>query len=424
MPLGDSITAGYCPGSEYQFGGYRMYLANLLEENGLSEQFDFVGKWNTGTGYDMDNNGTNGVMISNDDWGDIIKKDVTTNKILETYQPDMILLQIGTNDILGQSEKKELREFSKINERLEDLINVIFENAKENTVIFLASIPFMEGSSYEQYNTNINEYNLYIKRLVKNHQALQQKIYFVDINSAVSPGQYVDGVHPNQDGYAQMGSLWYKTLTNFLYDYDAFVEDQEKLLYIPEPTGTPTTIPTVTPTIQPTRQPALPSKAPAPKPSNSPAIQDRPKNGTRYTQNGLTYKITTTGKKSTAQVIKATAAIKKKKSIKIPSKILIGQSTFAVTCIGKNVFKNARIKKITLGKNIQTIEKGAFVNCSKLKQIQFQGSSWKTSVSKIGTRTTGVKFIIPREAKKRYKALIKKSGFTKYKIKYYHTKKE
>ena len=39
MPLGDSITAGYCPGSDYQFGGYRMYLADSLEKNGFAGYF-------------------------------------------------------------------------------------------------------------------------------------------------------------------------------------------------------------------------------------------------------------------------------------------------------------------------------------------------------------------------------------------------
>lgn len=202
MPLGDSITAGYCPGSDYQFGGYRMYLANKLEENGFAGQFDFVGKWNTGEGYDMDNNGTNGVMIANDDWGDSITTDIVKNGILDTYQPDMILLQIGTNDILGQDENIALREVSKIKERLENLINIIMEKMKEDTVIFLASIPYMEGSNYEQYNDNVTDYNMSIRQLVKGKQAENQKIYFVDINGAVSKGQYVDGVHPNQEGYA------------------------------------------------------------------------------------------------------------------------------------------------------------------------------------------------------------------------------
>lgn len=430
MPLGDSITAGYCPGSAYEFGGYRMYLASLLEENGLSGQFDFVGKWNTGVGYDMDNNGTNGVMISNNEWGDSIKKDVVTNGILKTYQPDMILLQIGTNDILGQSEKKELREFSKINERLEDLINVITENAKENAVIFLASIPYMEGSSYEKYNTNVDSYNFYIRKLVKQRQALQQNIYFVDINSAVAPGQYVDGVHPDQDGYESMGKLWYKTLTGYLYDPDTFLKEQEELLSVPEPTitptltptttpsATPTAVPTPVPTLQPSLQPSASAMPLTPEQTAAPASTDMVKKGTQYTRDGLTYKVTSIGKTNSVQLIKANAPARKQKHIVIPDKITINGSDFYVTSIGKNVFKKSKVQKMVLGKNIRSLQKGALANCSSLKQLRFKGSVWTTAAAGSGAKTTGVTFIIPKKQKTRYQTLIKKAGFKKFRITY------
>jgi hypothetical protein len=39
MPLGDSITDGY-----WMTGGYRLTLCDMLEENGLSDQVDFVGR--------------------------------------------------------------------------------------------------------------------------------------------------------------------------------------------------------------------------------------------------------------------------------------------------------------------------------------------------------------------------------------------
>lgn len=395
MPLGDSITAGYCPGSDYQFGGYRMYLANMLEENGFSEKFDFVGKWNTGQGYDMGNNGTNGVMISNDDWGDSIKTDIVKNGILDTYQPDMILLQIGTNDILGQDEKIELREVSKINERLVNLIDTMMTYVKEDGIIFLASIPYMESSKYEKYNNNVKDYNLFIRQLVKTRQLRNQNIFFVDINNAVSEGQYVDGVHPNQEGYEQMGTLWYETIMSYLYDREAFLAKQEELLYIPEATIKPTVEPTVKPTVPPAKK------------TKDTAFRK----GKKYIVHGLTYKVTKTGKNNAVQVVKASASIKNKKSIKVPAKVNVKGVSCQVTSIGKNVFKNAKAKKIIIGKNVIDIQKGAFVNCRKLKQIQFQGKKWKRVASGVGKKTAGVKFVVPKGKKKAYKTLIKKGGF-------------
>ena len=40
MPLGDSITAGWCESQseEYQFGGYRIYLQRKLKENGYQPE--------------------------------------------------------------------------------------------------------------------------------------------------------------------------------------------------------------------------------------------------------------------------------------------------------------------------------------------------------------------------------------------------
>lgn len=419
MPLGDSITAGYCPGSDYQFGGYRMYLADSLEKNGFAGYFDFVGKWNTGEGYDMDNNGTNGVMIANDDWGDSITTDILENGILDTYQPDIILLQIGTNDILGQDESIALREVSKINERLENLINIIIENMKEDAIIFLASIPYMEGSRYEQYNDDVTDYNLYIQQLVESKQAEDQKIYFVDINSAVSEGQYVDGVHPDQEGYAQMGELWYETIMAYFPDLEPMDTPTT------EPTLEPTTAPTTEPTVEPTTAPTVsPTVAPTGQPTVNPAVEptSQPKGtvitkGEKYRAQGMTYQVTKTGKSNAVRLVKASTAIKNKKTVKVPDKVKVNGVSCSVTGVGKNVFKNAKVQRIILGKNITDVQNSAFANCRKLKQIQFQGKNWKRVASGAGKKTTGVKFVVPKGKEKTYQVLIKKAGFKKYKVK-------
>lgn len=91
MPLGDSITFGW-PDSAY--GGYRHLLGTLLVNDGYG--VDFVGSQQSGNGAvsDPDNEGHPGWTISR------IRKGIDSNGWLETYQPGLILLHIGTNDLL------------------------------------------------------------------------------------------------------------------------------------------------------------------------------------------------------------------------------------------------------------------------------------------------------------------------------------
>jgi len=88
MPIGDSITSGEGIPS---YGGYRNFLGALLEDDGVS--FDFVGSQKSGEGLaDPDNEGHPGWRISN------LREAIASDGWLETYQPDVILLHIGSNE--------------------------------------------------------------------------------------------------------------------------------------------------------------------------------------------------------------------------------------------------------------------------------------------------------------------------------------
>ena len=90
MPLGDSITFG---DTDPRSGGYRYFLSTLLENDGY--KIDFVGSQKSGTEFmpDPDNEGHSGWKIL------ALKSGIDSNGWLETYQPDIILLHIGTNDV-------------------------------------------------------------------------------------------------------------------------------------------------------------------------------------------------------------------------------------------------------------------------------------------------------------------------------------
>ena len=116
IAMGDSITHGYINGDN----GYRKYFCYDLQQNGITN-FDMVGpnnNWTDSATYDW-----NGTTITYDPAhagysGYAIQKigsrqglqetifdttyvngDVSGN-MMEAYQPDVIMLQIGTNDVL------------------------------------------------------------------------------------------------------------------------------------------------------------------------------------------------------------------------------------------------------------------------------------------------------------------------------------
>ena len=107
---------------------------------------------------------------------------------------------------------------------------------------------------------------------------------------------------------------------------------------------------------------------------------------------------------------------KKISSLKVKNTVKIGGKTFQITAIGTNAFKGSkRLKKVTLGANIEIIGKGAFYNCRKLSSIQLKGKKVKTIGKKAikGIKKKAV-IKIPKSKKKAYKKLFKRStGYKK-----------
>ncbi|MEO0686179.1 MAG: carbohydrate-binding protein, partial [Cyanobacteria bacterium J06649_11] len=88
MPLGDSNTEGW---GSWDLGAYRDDLWQLFEKD--NHNVDFVGPHASGSGdFDKDNAGWSGWKI-----GEI---DSAVDGWLNDAQPDVVLLMIGTNDIL------------------------------------------------------------------------------------------------------------------------------------------------------------------------------------------------------------------------------------------------------------------------------------------------------------------------------------
>jgi len=143
MPLGDSITYGMA-----DEGGYRKYLSHFMRERGY-DNLDFVGPEGSNSAtftyngqqvtYDDNHAGYSGYSITDLQGGwsgklNGILETMQSGDYIKKYSPDIILLQIGTNDIAnGFLDGSE--------ERLHKLLDYLTENMPANGTIFLTTIP-------------------------------------------------------------------------------------------------------------------------------------------------------------------------------------------------------------------------------------------------------------------------------------------
>jgi len=204
MPLGDSITYGVINyGSSTESGGYRTELWNNLVADGL--KVDFVGSLSNGPASlaDKDHEGHRGFRID--------QIAALVNDWLDTQQPDIIPLMIGTNDI---SWNKDL---STAPNRLSALIDQI-TNRVPNAQLLVASIPPVSTSTSS--NQNVKSFNSSIPGIVDSKVAQGKKVRFVDIYNRLTPSDLADGVHPTAKGYRQIADGWYEPILNAGGDKD------------------------------------------------------------------------------------------------------------------------------------------------------------------------------------------------------------
>jgi lysophospholipase L1-like esterase len=192
MPMGDSITYGF---GDPNTNGYRAPLLNLVQAGGQS--IDFVGSQQSGNFGDTDNEGYPGITIS------LLQATLTQNGSLTTYQPQIILLLIGTNDILiGSTSSKMLDDLS-------SLIDFIHSSAPQAKLI-VGSIP-------PHGNDDIDTYNTAIPGLVLSKNGAGSWASFANTRAGLTDSDMSsDGIHPNPTGYAKIAAAWDQALSPLL----------------------------------------------------------------------------------------------------------------------------------------------------------------------------------------------------------------
>lgn len=127
--------------------------------------------------------------------------------------------------------------------------------------------------------------------------------------------------------------------------------------------------------------------------------------------NGLTYIITST---KVEKMVQFTGVKKDIKNIVIPSYIEIDGKKYKVTSIAnKALNSNQKLKKLTIGTNIESIGKNAFKDCKNLKNIVIK--SKKLTIKKTGKnafKRINSKAVIkvPKSKFKLYKKIIRAKG--------------
>jgi lysophospholipase L1-like esterase len=130
---------------------------------------------------------------------------------LSTYQPNIVLLKIGTNDINGGGSASAPN-------GLKNLIDQITKDVPSALLIVSSIVPIKDDNT----NTRVKTYNATIPTAVNAAAAAGKHVIFMDSYAAFVADsswktKYMgDNLHPNDTGYVLLGQTWYATISAVL----------------------------------------------------------------------------------------------------------------------------------------------------------------------------------------------------------------
>jgi lysophospholipase L1-like esterase len=210
MPLGDSITDGIDPTVGYASNaGYRLELFRRAVAAG--HDITFVGT--------QPPNGPNGDVegqpfprnhegISGNTIAQVAAR---VDAALGANPPDVVLLQIGTNNLYQGMA-------ADVPGQLAGLLDQITDAAPDALVVVARITPL--GAQFP--NNGVEQYNDAIPAIVQERVSAGKHLIVVDqFTPIASAPNFVaqllpDNIHPNAAGYALMGQTWYGAIETFL----------------------------------------------------------------------------------------------------------------------------------------------------------------------------------------------------------------
>lgn len=192
LALGDSITQGYPIN-----GGYRLKLVKNLTAGGYRATMVGSRRDNSDDMGDTFHEGWPGWSI------DSLKNDAA-ERALTTYQPDIILLMIGTNCFVNDRNIFNQVTVDKALVAYDELMAKILLLAPKCRVIVASIIPIKDSTMPAAFNAAL-------KTRITALGAQHRPVTWCDMSS-ITVGQLADPFHPNAQGYAAMGDIWYKAI--------------------------------------------------------------------------------------------------------------------------------------------------------------------------------------------------------------------
>ncbi len=139
-------------------------------------------------------------------------------KELARLQPDLILLQLGTNDVRGDSDFTSAVEFDRTMRRIIALFEEFSTRKGKKSKILLGTIPplpenlpppFVRESSARV----VEEINPLLKRI-----AAERNLLLVDnYKLFLEHPELLAGIHPTDEGYRALAENWYRHLKPLLH---------------------------------------------------------------------------------------------------------------------------------------------------------------------------------------------------------------
>ncbi len=204
MPLGDSVTYGIIGTNDRDSGGYRTELWNKLVADGL--KVEFVGSQSHGPD-SLSNRNHEG----HPGWT-IRQIAASVNEWLNTFQPDLVLLMIGTNDTRKSSIRTMIDELSA-------LIDQITAHSPDTRLLVASIPPIHPVARPVLISLRAMYFNTAILSIVNSKVAQGKKVYFVDMRSltvndlTASLSLNLDnGLHPNAQGYHKIANFWHDAI--------------------------------------------------------------------------------------------------------------------------------------------------------------------------------------------------------------------
>jgi lysophospholipase L1-like esterase len=201
LPLGDSITHGFRSGIGTNFyNSYRKELNALLATGGYPT--DFVGSLSDGDFADPEHEGHDGWHAD---------KAGSTNDILGRINgwmadtgADVVLLHIGTNDILDQSE-----DAAEVSDILDEIYAVNSNATVVLALIINARTDYSRRDDISTYNSNLNI-------MAQARIAGGDDLLIVDMENGAgldyASADMADKYHPSETGYDKMAANWYPSV--------------------------------------------------------------------------------------------------------------------------------------------------------------------------------------------------------------------